>query len=1032
MIDSPEPVAVVVNDDLTQLTVLAGLLRKSGIQPLTFESAESALSSMNPARPPDIIITDLYMPGIDGWQFCRLLRSPEYKAFNRSPLLVISATFSDVETARITADLGANAFLPSPVDGRRFLDQVRSLINGEDPPDRLRVLIVEDSQIQADILKHNFEAHGYRADIAQTALRALTAFNRAAYDVAVLDYHLPDQEGDELLEAFRKRRSDCVCIMITTDPRPELALKWMKRGASAYLRKPLDPEYLLELCAKARREKALLRLENLLETRTRELRESEYRFRSFVENATDMVYSLSPEGVFTYISPNWVDFMGEDAEAAVGRPFSPYVHPDDAPVWRAFFERAIQTGEKQRGVEYRVRRRNGSLRWHTSSGSPLHDHKGRVVSFIGIARDVTERKKAEAKLRDSEKYYRDMFEKNRAVKLLIDPDTGRILDANSAACEFYGYAREDLTAFHIWDLNPLGERETRRRMALAFTGEKTDFEFKHRLASGEIRDVRVYSGVVATGGKRLLHSIILDITDRKRAEAERERLLMAIEQSGEVIVITDAQATILYVNPAFERTTGYSREAAVGQNPRILQSGVHDAAFYKDLWRTLSAGDTWHGRFVNRRKDGAHYTEEATISPVCDDSGRIINYVAVKRDISDHLRLDAEKARLEAQFHQAQKLESVGRLAGGVAHDLNNLLAPILGYGEMLLGEFNDHDDRKTSLEKMVQAGLKARDIVRQLLAFSRKQPLEFKRLDLNTVLARFEKLLRRTIREDVTIRLVPTRPLPLIRGDAGQLEQVIMNLAINAQDAMREGGTLRLETGVRVIEESEAAVFEGLEPGACVLLTVSDTGSGMDPATRERLFEPLFATKAKDKGTGLGLATVYGIVKQHGGDIQVESEPGRGTTLRVYLPADPTSDELPEEPPVTASVHHRGTETILLVEDESGVRNLTRTMLTRLGYTVLTAENGREALAILDRHPEPIHLLFTDVIMPGMNGRDLFTRIHENHPDIKVLYMSGYTDDVIAHHGIIEAGVHFIQKPFSMGDLGVKLREALGDTGEE
>ena len=402
----------------------------------------------------------------------------------------------------------------------------------------------------------------------------------------------------------------------------------------------------------------------------------------------------------------------------------------------------------------------------------------------------------------------------------------------------------------------------------------------------------------------------------------------------------------------------------------------------------------------------------------------------VVRELETERRLaiaEQETLHLQEQFAQAQKLESIGRLAGGVAHDLNNLLSPILGYGEMLLEDTPDNDPRRESLKEIVHAGKRARDLVRQLLAFSRKQTLEFAPLDLNLLLTRFEKLLRRTIREDVAIHMNLDPSLPLIKGDVGQLEQVVMNLAVNAQDAMPDGGTLSITTTEIELDGIDVERFEGGIPGPHVILTVKDTGMGMTDNTLKHLYEPFFTTKEIGKGTGLGLATVYGIVKQHGGTIQAQSSPGE-TIFRVYLPVflEGLTADLPKT--VNASPSHgaRRGETILLVEDNEQVRDLSVIILNREGYEVLVAENGNDALARLADHPGHVDLLLTDVVMPEMNGKELFQAVSALYPEIRLVYMSGYSDDVIAHHGVMDAGVHFIQKPFAVNALVSKIREVL------
>jgi signal transduction histidine kinase/CheY-like chemotaxis protein len=394
------------------------------------------------------------------------------------------------------------------------------------------------------------------------------------------------------------------------------------------------------------------------------------------------------------------------------------------------------------------------------------------------------------------------------------------------------------------------------------------------------------------------------------------------------------------------------------------------------------------------------------------------------RFISERKRAEKEKEYIDAQYRQAQKAEAVGRLAGGIAHDLNNLLSPIIGYGELLLDDFGPYDERRESIHQIVKAGFGARDLVRQLLAFSRKQTLEYKLLNLNDIVMEFEKLLRRTIREDIDLNIVTISDIPTIKADIGQIEQVIMNLCVNAQDAMPQGGKLTLETALVELDANYTAHHPDTEPGQYAMLKVSDTGFGMDTETREHIFEPFYSTKGEG-GTGLGLATVYGIVKQHGGSIRVESESGRGTAFNVYLPVSgvPIAEQENVQDNYSELI---GSGTILLVEDNPQVRNLAGTILRRQGYELLAAESGDHAMKILAAHDGPVDLLLTDVVMPDMNGKDLYWRISEKHPDIKVLYMSGYSGNVIAQRGVLEEGVQFIQKPFTIRGLATRVKDAL------
>ncbi len=451
-----------------------------------------------------------------------------------------------------------------------------------------------------------------------------------------------------------------------------------------------------------------------------------------------------------------------------------------------------------------------------------------------------------------------------------------------------------------------------------------------------------------------------------------------------------------------------------------LDQAQGDAAMHNTLVVPIVMGDALIGQFGVANKPGGYSPEDQELLEKA--AAQTAPVLKALRDEVSHRR---KHQKLEQQYHQAQKLESIGQLAGGIAHDLNNLLTPIIGYGEILLEDTPDQSNSLKSLKEIVKAGMRAQDLVRQLLAFSRKQTLEFKPIALNPLLKNFKSLLRRTIREDVTIRFIPGDALPLIQGDVGQLEQVIMNLAVNAQDAMPAGGTLTIETAQTELDENYARKHQGVVPGSYVKLVVRDTGCGMAPHVRERLFEPFFTTKSKDNGTGLGLATVYGIIKQHRGNIWCKSSPEQGATFSVYLPV---STQAPAPQPSLSKTPYieQGSETILLVEDDEQVRQIAKAILEQRGYQVLLAESGNQALSLLDQHTGPVHLLLTDVVMPEMNGKELHEHLMQKRPNLRTLYMSGYTGNVIAERGVMDADLNFLSKPFSVAELALKVREVL------
>jgi PAS domain S-box-containing protein len=512
----------------------------------------------------------------------------------------------------------------------------------------------------------------------------------------------------------------------------------------------------------------------------------------------------------------------------------------------------------------------------------------------------------------------------------------------------------------------------------------------------------------------------LQIYRIRRQMAEREELFRLItENAADMIAVVDSEGRRLYNSPSYQKILGYTPEelqnsSSMDQIHPDDRSQVEEAAK-----EALVFGVGRRIEYRMRHKDGTWRFLESSASTIRNAEGKTEKLVIMNRDIT-------ERRRLEEQFRQAQKMEAVGRLSGGIAHDFNNLLGVIIGYSEILQEKLQSTNPLRGSVDEILAAGRRAATLTRQLLAFSRQQVLEPKVLNLNAVLKDMGNMLPRMIGEDIDLSMVLGSALGRVKADQGQIEQIVMNLAVNARDAMPDGGKLFIETTNAEIDVTFAKRYSyPVQQGSYVLLTVSDTGTGMDAAIQAHIFEPFFTTKEKGKGTGLGLATAYGIVKQSGGYIDVYSEVGTGTTFKIYLPRvhDPVeSQKLPE----SDLMKSRGSETILLVEDETSLRTLTRNLLELSGYTVLEANNGSEAIHISQQHTGPLQLLLTDVVMPGMNGRVLAGHITAQRPPIKVVYMSGYTGQAVGAHGALEEGSFFLQKPFSRDGLVSKVRQAL------
>ncbi|MCF8075145.1 MAG: cache domain-containing protein [Desulfotignum sp.] len=518
--------------------------------------------------------------------------------------------------------------------------------------------------------------------------------------------------------------------------------------------------------------------------------------------------------------------------------------------------------------------------------------------------------------------------------------------------------------------------------------------------------------------------LVSEIRVRKKAEQRHGLLAEVIEQSHQPILITDQEGCVQYANQAFESNTGYSKDEIMGKDLIHYITDRQQEGLYRDIWKTLKSGKVWSGHLTNERKNGNIKEEDATILPVKKPDGKIVNYAAIMRDLT-------QEKNLERILLQAQKMESVGRLAGGVAHDFNNMLGVILGHTELALLQADEHHELHGDLKEIQKAAKRSADITKQLLAFARKQVISPRQLDLNDTVESMLNMLRRLIGEDIDLVWKPAAHPWTVKMDPSQIDQILVNLCINGRDAITGVGKLTIETGKKSFNEEYCCEHPGFIPGDFVLLAVSDNGCGMDKEILDNLFEPFFTTKDVGKGTGLGLATIFGIVKQNNGFINVYSEPGQGSTFKIYLPrfaADKDTEKAVPDKKAAAGE----TETILLVEDEPSILRMTRMMLEKKGYTVLSAATPTEAMEKAKNHSGSIDLLMTDVIMPEMNGRDLADQITALYPGIRLLFMSGYTANIIAHHGVLDDEVSFIQKPFSMVDLAEKLWEVLDSASDK
>jgi len=760
------------------------------------------------------------------------------------------------------------------------------------------------------------------------------------------------------------------------------------------------------------------------------------RWKLAVEGARAGIWDWNAETDEVYYSRRWKEILGFD-ENEIGSTRSEWedrIHPEDRLATLAALNAHLEGESPLYETEYRLKRKDGAWQWVHASGTVVsRDANGKALRFLGTQSDIAARKQAEEALRQSEAKFRAIVDNSHDGILFTDAE-GIILLRSPSSRLVNGYTDEERVGRRLFEkIHPEDLAPVREAWATLVSHPEFVQEFHCRIrhkdgtwrwlessAQNLLDNVNVQAIVVTSR----------DVTQRKRAEEALQRSLQEYFTLAKCIPDTiwtmDLSGRFTYLSPNVERSHGWTVEECLKLDRRQVctpqQVAKDDVLLEQELEAAASPGYDRNRNIrlesEQRRKDGSIFWAEINASFLWSEDGKPIGVTGVTRDITERKRAEAEREKLWAHLAQVQKTESIGRLAGGVAHDFNNLLTVINGYSKLALGKMRAGDPLREQLQEIHKAGERAASLTQQLLAFSRKQVLQPRVLDLNRVVDEMQSMLGRLVGEDVELEFRPNPESPTVRADPHQLEQVIMNLAVNARDAMPHGGKLRIETAIVELDKKQAGLPPETPAGRYAVLAVSDTGVGMDPATRQRIFEPFFTTKGH--GTGLGLSTVQGIVTQSSGYIDVHSEPGQGTTFKIHLPALAAARVETERP--ARSRELRGRETVLVVEDQSEVRQYAVEALKAYGYRVIQAASASEACVLFEREQTHIGLVLTDVVMPHTNGRELLVRLTQMRPGIKVLVMSGYAGNVA-----VPEGLPFIEKPFSPEDVAAKVREVLG-----
>lgn len=756
-----------------------------------------------------------------------------------------------------------------------------------------------------------------------------------------------------------------------------------------------------------------------------ELSRTEEKYRLFVETFPGVTFKRSHNNGYDFIHGQLQSLTGytEKEFHQNHNHFHQIIYPEDRDAVIQAEESAIHHPQNIFNKEFRIVTKDGNVKWIQRLAKYIKEPDGRF-SVQGFLFDITDRMVREQESNRLQK----IIEQSTLEIYTFDVDTFFFIQVNQQGINNLGYSNKEML-----NLTPLqlkmgisGEEFEQLLQPLLDEQKKVvSFQSAHTRKNGSIYPVNVHVTLAQLDHKEVFISVVEDITEIQNKTSEINRLASLVYQANVAIVITDVDANIEFVNPEFERITGYERDEIMGQNPKILRSDEADPMQARQLWNSVSQGNVWRGEFINKRKDGELYIEDSVVFPIFGQEGEIINYAAIKQDIT-------KEKEMEGQLRQSHKMEAIGQLAGGIAHDLNNILTAVNAYVEIMKDTVESESEMAEYIGNIEKSCDRAASLVNQLLVFSRKQPIQPKMLYPKSIMEDLTKMLARLVPEEIPVVYDLTKNSDVIYADKGQFEQVIVNLTLNARDAILEkeqrtfSESIHISLNERTFLSSMTLGDDRLESGDYVVLSVSDDGIGMDQRTIDKIFDPFFTTKEVGKGTGLGLSTVFGIIKQNNGAITVKSVKNKGTTFDVYWPIfEQVQDETDVAEVLQAKEH---SETILVVEDDAMLRKIYCKALRKVGFHILEAENGEMAVNYIQQMSLKIDLALTDVIMPVMGGKEFANIIQSTRPEIPILFISGYTDDLLSKKGVIPDDMNFLRKPFKPSTLVKRIEELLDD----
>ena len=957
----------------------------------------------------DVLLLDLSLPDGSGLDLLSQVREE-----NRTLTAVVLTGSGSEETAVAALKAGADDYV---IKSGGYLTKLPRIVKAALQRRRatvrrrqsLRVLYAEHNAADVDLTRRHLARHAphIRLEVVYGVREMLARLpeapnERVPYDVLLIDYRLPGLNALDALKIIRQERQlSLPVVLITGQGSEEVAVHALRLGAADYLVK--HSGYLFELPAALENAYHY----NRLQRERAALQESEERFRRLAENARDLIVRFDTELRHLYVNGAMEELTGIPREQFLGKTNEELgMPPDLVTFWDRELHHVIDT-KAPRTISFQFFDAAGAARYFEASVVPEFNAEGQVVSLLSVVRDITERKEAEEELARRERYYRLLFDNNPQPMWVYDLKTLAFLAVNDAAIERYGYSREEFLQMTIEDIRPL-EDVPRLRKDLAGTRPalQRSGEWRHRLRDGQIIDVEVASHALTFEGRPAALVTAFDVTERKRIAAEREaqaqRLQQILDAVPDGVALLDAEGRVTLANPAGQSLL--QRLAGVQVGGRVTALG---GLSLSQLLKPLEEGQ----RHTVEYDDG-HFELLARPIVAAAAGG---DWVLLLRDLT--------KEREQEQYLQAQaRLATVGQLAAGIAHDFNNVMAVIVLYTQMLQRTADLSPAAQQQLATIVGQAQHAAELIGQILDFSRRSVMERTSIDLLPLLQEMARLLQNTLPENIQIELAADDGNFVVLADPTRLKQALMNVAVNARDAMPAGGRLNFTLTALTVAANQQRPLPDMEPGDWIQIRISDTGTGIQPENLPHIFEPFFTTKSPGEGTGLGLAQLYGIVKQHGGSVTVQSSVDEGTTFIVYLPLF-EAERGGELAPAVAEVAPAGTETVLLVEDNMVLRVSLADVLSSLGYRVLEAENGVEATAILAREGEAIDVVLSDLVMPEMGGVELYQAIRKRFPALPVLFMTGYP---LGEQEVELASISWILKPFDVNQVGSKIRALL------